>query len=431
MNEANYLSVFEKIDQYQIKGLPKAKGEIHPNYGGYSIANLPASILGWLNVQPPLENPLASEILNSHKSIYKHIIFLLVDGLQLEFLRRFSREVLEEELHKEWKSIMEKASLYPLTSLAPSTTSAALTTLWTGRLPAEHGVIGYELFLKEFGFTANMIFHSVASFIGDTGSIYRAGFDPETFLPVPTLGPLLNSHGVRPFAFQHNAISSSGLSQMLLKGVTSIPFESSVDLWQSVEQVHEQNKDQSTYAYVYWGGLDTLSHHSGPEAPQLYDEWLKFAKNLAGFLNRLSSMGLNDTLFIFTADHGQIATEIQDDFDLHHHPDFTHHLVMMPTGESRLPYLFIKSGHETLVSDYLRKNWDGQFSILPSGEVLTAGLLGQAIPHFTTVDRIGSFVVFPKNNAYWWWVNKENHLLGRHGGLSQDEMLVPFFTLEI
>jgi hypothetical protein len=177
--------------------------------------------------------------------------------------------------------------------------------------------------------------------------------------------------------------------------------------------------------------LDTQSHHTGPDAPQLYDEWLLFAKDLAAFLNRISTFGLNDTLFILTADHGQIATEVREEYDLHHHPDFTRHLVMMPTGESRLPYLFIKNGHEASVSEYLERHWDGQFTMLPSNEVLAAGLLGEAIPHISTIDRLGSHIVFPKNNAYWWWVNKENHLFGRHGGLSREEMLVPFFTLEI
>lgn len=431
MNEAKYLSLITQLDQYRLKDLPKYEGEIHPNYQGYSIANLPASILGWLGVPPPLENPLAEEILGTHKASYKHVIFLLVDGLKLEFFRRFSREILEMDLHKEWKIIMEKAQLYPLSSIAPSTTSAALTTLWTGRLPAEHGIIGYELFLKEFGFTANMIFHSVASFIGDTGSVYRAGFVPDTFLPVPTLGPLLSRHGVKPFAFQHSSISSSGLSRMLLKGVKSIAFDSSEDLWQSVERVHAENKDQTTYTYIYWGGLDTLSHHGGPDSPQLYDEWVLFAKNLAGFLNKISTMELDDTVFILTADHGQIKTEVLEDYNLHNHPEFTRHLVMMPTGESRLPYLFIKNGHEALVSDYLKENWGGQFTMLSSSEVLVAGLLGHAIPHLSTIDRMGSHIVFPKNNAYWWWVNKENHLYGRHGGLSREEMLVPLFTLEL
>ncbi len=431
MQNTHYQSILSKLEGHTITGVPKRKGEVHPNYGGYSIANLPASMLGWLGIPSLLKNPLAEEILDHFKPAYRHIIFLLVDGLRLELFRKFANETLEKSLHQEWKAIFERGSLLPLTSLAPSTTSAVLTTLWTGRLPAEHGIIGYELFLKEFGLTANMIFHSVASFINDAGSLYRAGFDPETFLPVPTIGPLLTEHGVKSFAFQHSSISASGLSRMLLKNVTGIAFESPEDLWRSVTQVYEQNRDHPTYSYIYWSGLDTFSHHHGPGSPQLYDEWLLFARSLASFLNQLSTHNSRDTLFIITADHGQIATDIREDFDLHNHPDFTRHLVLMPTGESRLPYLFIKNGREVEVEDYLEKHWGGQFSMKPSGEVLAAGLLGPAIPNSTTLDRIGSHIVFPEKNSYWWWVNKENQLRGRHGGISRDEMLVPFFTLEI
>ena len=35
----------------------------------------------------------------------------------------------------------------PITSVAPSTTACALTTLVTGRVPAEHGVVGYRVAL--------------------------------------------------------------------------------------------------------------------------------------------------------------------------------------------------------------------------------------------------------------------------------------------
>ena len=430
-NNATFDTILRRLDHFSLEGVPKQADEVHPHYGGFSIANLPASMLNWLGVPPPVNNPLAPEILEVFQPAYRHVILLLVDGLKLALFRRFYAETRERSMHQAWTQIFERGFLAPLTSIAPSTTSAALTTLWTGRLPVEHGVIGYELFLKEYGLTANMIFHSVASFQNDTGSLYRAGFDPETFLPVPTLGPLLQQHGVRSFAYQHSSISSSGLSRMLLKDVENIAFETAEDLWQSVQQVQEENADRKTYSYIYWGGLDTFSHHNGPDSAQLYDMWLIFAKSLASFLNPLIAHGRNDTLFVLTADHGQIATEIKEDFDLHRHPDLTRHLALLPTGESRLPYLFIMNGHEVEVENYLSTHWNGKFSMLPSREVLANGLLGPSTPHLSTLDRVGSHIVFPADNAYWWWVKKENHLLGRHGGLSGDEMLVPFFALEV
>lgn len=430
MHDTLFSSINSALEDHQINGIPKGVNEIHPNYTGYSIANLPASICRWLDAPPALDNPLADTILSRLQPSYQHIILVLVDGLRLDFFRRFALESIEQGMHREWGGIFQDGLLTPLTSMAPSTTSAALTTLWTGRLPAEHGVIGYELFLKEFGVTANMIFHSVASFIGDTGSLYRSGFDPEAFLPVPTLGALFNTHGVKSFAFQHASISSSGLSQMLLQGATSVPYERPEDLWPSVEKALNDHHNGRTYSYIYWSGLDTTAHHHGPSSAKVYAEWLAFARPLAGFLQKLRAKGEEDTLFILTADHGQIAAEIRPDYDLHNHPDFVRHLILMPTGESRLPYLFIKSGHEQEVSVYLENHWEGQFSMMLSEQALSAGLLGPAIPNGATIDRMGSHLVIPRGSAYWWWVNKENHLLGRHGGLSREEMLVPFFTLE-
>ena len=104
---------------------------------------------------------------------------------------------------------------------------------------------------------------------------------------------------------------------------------------------------------------------------------------------------------------------------------------MKPTGESRLPFLFIKKGHEEKVVRYLSTHWDGQFEMVPSAEFLNSGLMGFGKAFTGTTDRIGNWVVIPKNNAYWWWVNKENILRGRHGGLSPQEMLVPFFAIEL
>jgi hypothetical protein len=41
---------------------------------------------------------------------------------------------------------------------------------------------------------------------------------------------------------------------------------------------------------------------------------------------------------------------------------------------------------------------------------------------------MGDLVVAAKGNAFWWWAAKPNPLTGRHGGLSSQEMLVPFLA---
>ncbi len=424
-------SIFDKIQDFLLPGIHKFPGQVHPYYAGFSIANLPASVCRWLTCPHPADNPLDTSILACLEKDWQAVILLLVDGLSLRLFQRFSDEALVNGLHLGWQGILNDGLFLPLTSIAPSTTSAALTTLWTGGQPAEHGNIGYELFLREYGFIANMITHSVSAFIKEPVDIRQAGFNPSENLPVEPLGRFLRSQGVRVCVYQHKSISSSGLSQLLLAGTENVAFDSLDDVWGDLCRDLQENRRHKTYAYVYWAGLDTLSHHAGPDSEQLFQEWLAFAAGLSRFITQLKFAGLQRVLLLLTADHGQIATEIRTDFNLQNHPGLTRHLVMMPTGESRLPYLFIRSGQVSAVRDYLASHWDNQFAIMPSETVLTNGLLGQHPPHQLTIDRIGSHVVFPKGNAYWWWVNKENRLLGRHGGLSGDEMLVPFFALPI
>jgi hypothetical protein len=277
-----------------------------------------------------------------------------------------------------------------------------------------------------------MVTHSVATFLPpEPGSLTKAGFNPRAFLPLPTLGAHFKQHDIQTYSLQPAAISNSGLSQMLLQGVQSLPYQSLEELWQLAAQVASQHNGQRTYTYIYFSEMDTLSHHTGPQDAQLLEKWREFSGHLARFIIAQKGKATGRTLLLLTADHGQVPTAIEPDYDLSNHPDFTRHLVMQPSGEGRLPYLFVKPAHEAEVQAYLRSHWDGAFRAVSSEQVIQAGLLGDRPPYSGTLERTGQFVVFPKGNAYWWWVNKANQLLGRHGGLSQQEMLVPLVMLEL
>jgi hypothetical protein len=47
------------------------------------------------------------------------------------------------------------------------------------------------------------------------------------------------------------------------------------------------------------------------------------------------------------------------------------------------------------------------------------------------INSAGNLIAAAKGNAYWWWADKENPLIGRHGGLSEEEMLVPFLAARL
>ena len=63
------------------------------------------------------------------------VVLLVIDGL--------GEEQLQER--RALAPVLTSGVGGPITSVAPSTTACALTTLVTGRVPAEHGVVGYRV----------------------------------------------------------------------------------------------------------------------------------------------------------------------------------------------------------------------------------------------------------------------------------------------
>lgn len=401
---------------------------IYPNYAGYSLLNIPASICQLLNVPALGAPPLASEILDQIGGPFRRVILLVMDGLGFELLNRF----WQDGLGPDWMRATP-AVFTPLTSICPSTTAAALTTLWTGSSPAEHGIAGYELWLREYGVVANMILHTPITFNNDAGGLKRAGFQAEDFLLAPVLGPHLLRHGIEPYALMHHAIARSGLSTMHLRQVTTLPFHTPADLWISARQLLETQTSKPLYAYAYWGDLDELSHRFGPDDERVAAEFDAFSRTFARcFLDRLSPGARKDTLLLMTADHGLVNTPKSGIFELRNHPRLEQALHMQPTGENRLAYFYVRPGQVDNVRAYLQSAWPGQFSVIPTSQALRTGLLGPGEVYKRLPDRMGDLIVIAHGPAYLWWAsNKENPLLGRHGGLTPQEMLVPFLAVRL
>ena len=118
-------------------------------------------------------------------------------------------------------------------------------------------------------------------------------------------------------------------------------------------------------------------------------------------------------------------------YDLRNHPSLVRRLHILPTGENRLMYLYLRPGQGEAVREYIERTWPNQFVFLDPAFAVSAGLLGPGKPHPRLHDRLGDLLVLARGNAYMWWANKDDHLYGRHGGLSPDEMLVPFLAVRL
>lgn len=417
-----------KINSSYLKSLDITDEFILPQYDGQSIVNIPGTIAEKLGVVE-FNSSSTLKIKGQIPDEIDQVILILFDALSYH---RFQQWCIEEK-DLVWNKLLQGGLLAPLTSLCPSTTCAAITSFWTGSPAAQHGIMGYEMWLKEFGITANMIEHKPISYQGGAGNLAMAGFNPETFLPVDSITNSYQSAGIEVHAFQHFAIINSGLSRLFMGDAHRHAINTASDMWISIRELLENSTDQKKYIWAYWDRYDSISHFFGPDSERAKAEFLVFSRIFEeSFLNELEPSIRENTLVIFVADHGQITTDRLDpQYQLINHPDFINMLHILPSGENRLAYLHIKPGQMEAVKDYIDITWPNQFLILDSHQAVEAGLFGPGTPHPEINSRIGDLIVAAKGNAYWWWAAKENPLIGRHGGLSSDEMMVPFLAAKL
>jgi hypothetical protein len=188
-------------------------------------------------------------------------------------------------------------------------------------------------------------------------------------------------------------------------------------------------RSQKTYTYVYWPDIDDLSHRFGPYDRRVRLEFDSFGQLFGPFLQELAALK-GSTLLIVTADHGQIPTPIDPRFDIQRVPGILDCLTILPAGEARMPYLYLRPGRAELLAELIQRQWGSEFTFMPSEQALQAGLFGAPV-HPQAAQRVGDCLLIANGSGYWFWSKKENSMKARHGGLSREEMLVPFLTLEI
>jgi len=71
------------------------------------------------------------------------VVVALVDGFGYEQFRR------DRDRYDLLSRLVERGRVTPLTSIYPSETAAAITTLHTASLPVEHGLLGWDLYVEE------------------------------------------------------------------------------------------------------------------------------------------------------------------------------------------------------------------------------------------------------------------------------------------
>src|SRR5919199_817937 len=173
----------------------------------------------------------------------------------------------------------------PITSVAPSTTATALTSLTTGAPPAAHGVLGYRI-LVPTGEVLNVLRWTTPS--GDA----RENVPPETIQRLEPFG------GTKPGVVTKAEFWDSGFSRVHLAGTELHGWRYASTL---VVHVASLVREGQPFVYAYYPGVDAVAHEMG--FGEAYDAEVAAADRLVGDLLAALPSG---TAVVVVADHGQV-----------------------------------------------------------------------------------------------------------------------------
>ena len=393
-----------------------------PHYDGLSIANLPATIATLLRTDLPGALPsLPGALWDDWTPGLRRVVLVVLDALGYRALQR----MWAAGEGRAFADLAEAGRLAPLTSVFPSTTDAALVSLRTGCPPAQHGWLAYTMYLREMGIASNAIMLCPV-WTRRTDMMVDWGLDPERIVPIPSLAARLAAVGVTTRAVLHSAFGRSAFTQMLYQGVAEIRLHRHAsDLWVQLRHVLAETRGQPAFITAYWSGLDTLAHAYGPDT-DLWEAEFQTVDHLLGrqFLAALPGEDRDGTLLLVTADHGQIHVPPEQILTASEDPELSQHLMVPIVGESRAAFVYPRPGRAQTIRDYLESEFPGWFIVLDSAEGLEVGLMGKPIAD-ETYARAGELLVLPRGNRALQRAMPSVPLLGRHGGLTRDEMLVP------
>ncbi|MDK2886644.1 MAG: hypothetical protein PWP54_1207 [Thermosipho sp. (in: thermotogales)] len=347
------------------------------------------------------------EILAPELEGAEKVIVIIIDSLGYNKFVKLNKKINFEKFMR-------------LSSVFPTTTVSAITSLMTGLTPQEHGLLGYIQFLREIGTILNMIdfsYPGMSNVSYDTLIKRKIKRLPNVFQDIKKEG---NYAGI----LTGSNIANSGLSFLIQKDASVLTYYTLGDMFALIEK--QLQSEFKGVLFVYYGMLDGLGHKKGPNSYSYEKEAEYLLKELKNLVERHKSK--NTRVFI-TADHGMVQTP--RDNNIYLGDELRKFLRLPPTGEMRMMYFYLKAGKKNLFKEYLNEKFEGRFEIYDSKDILSDGYFGIGKLHPETLNRIGDLVLITKGNfAFTYqYTGGEDKLQGMHGSLTDDELYVPLIIL--
>jgi hypothetical protein len=368
---------------------------VHPDYGGACLSDLVPALMRRSGERPAwLPAPLAGA---------SQVVLLVVDGMGWEQLR--DRAAVAPTL-----AGMQGG---PITSVAPTTTAVALSSVTFGAPPAMHGMVGYRLVVP--GAEGDRILNALrwTTSSGDA----RERIIPGDFLAGSPFA------GVAVPVVSRASFAGTGFTDAHLRGSTPASWHlpSSIPV-----EVGRLLADGAPFVYAYYDGVDKMAHATGLGVH--YDAELRAADRLVADLVAVLPPG---AALAVTADHGQVdvgerARWVDDDML---------DGVVLLSGEPRFRWLHTSPGGRDDVAAALVERYGGEAWVMTVEQIDDERWMGGPLDARAR-SRLGDIALIPHApTGYLDPADRDrpsgrsaHRLVCRHGSLTPAEMWVPLLA---
>ncbi|WP_336659431.1 alkaline phosphatase family protein [Leucobacter sp. USHLN153] len=292
-------------------------------------------------------------------------------------------------------------------TVAPSTTGAALTTLLTGRLPGEHGLIGYRIRHPEAGLVTTL---------RDWDEIA----DPSSWQRATPLLSRATEVGARAIAIGRPAHATGGLTEAILSGADYLGGQRIADRFALASQALRSGDPAIIYLYV--DELDKAAHESGWQS----EAWVRRLEQLDAALGDFLRTLPGDVGVALTADHGIVDVASHQQVMLDADPPLLEDVEEIG-GEPRFRSLYVREGAD---ADRVAAAWseaEGQRAwVMTRERAIEAGYFGPVQPE--VADRLGEVLIAARKQVAYYSSSDDPRALamvGQHGSFTDEERGVP------
>jgi Type I phosphodiesterase / nucleotide pyrophosphatase len=397
-----------------------------PAYDGRSVVNLLPSILRALGREfpagPPIAPPLAKDLDPFEgRRAEGPIVVLQVDGCGWYPFAAWARPT-SDALVGAWGDMAR-----PITSVFPTTTVSALTSLSSAVPPGRHGVVGPLQYLPRLDLTADILRMSRSDRPG-AEELVGPGWSPSDVTGVPSVF----RRGLPGVALTRRQFDGTGFNRVLYDGAEFVGYSTASDLAHLLGQLLRR-PEPPPLVMVYWDELDTVHHLRGPSFP-LFEFEVSRIVHLVGHVAAQADDDRQRATHLFvTADHGQVPVDPTKQIRVDLIPEIANEMARPLAGDRRAGYFTARWGRLDALQTALRRNLPPETRILPMSEAIAAGWYGPPPYHPELVERLGDLLALvpipyglltPRLRVE----SRTPEFLGSHSGLEPEELLVPLVS---